>query len=234
MGAFSEEEQMVQRTARDFADRVLRSGVARRDRTGDFPIDELQQIAKLGLLGVNVPEAFGGAEAGAVAYALAILELAQVCPSTAVTVAVTNMVAEVICQFGSNQQKERCVPDLVSGGATCGAFALSEPHCGSDAAALNTTAKRTADGWMLNGSKQWITSGDRAGVFVVWARTGQQPGPKGISAFLVEGTPDGMNVGKHEDKMGIRGSSTTSLILRTVLSQRMRCLEKRVRAFASL
>jgi alkylation response protein AidB-like acyl-CoA dehydrogenase len=122
------------------------------------------------------------------------------------------MVAEVICQYGSEEQRRRYVPRITSGEYSCGAFALSEPQCGSDAAGLKTTAKRTDRGWVLNGTKQWITSGDHAGVMVVWARTSDQPGARGISTFLVEhGTP-GLEIGKHEDKMGLRGSSTVPLI----------------------
>jgi alkylation response protein AidB-like acyl-CoA dehydrogenase len=123
--------------------------------------------------------------------------------------AVTNMCAELIVRFGTKRQKDVYVRRLVSGEAVAGAFALSEPHCGSDAAALRTRAGKRGDRWVLNGSKQWITSGAYAGVMVVWARTGE--GNRGISAFLVEGKTPGLQVGKHEDKMGLRGSNTVSL-----------------------
>jgi alkylation response protein AidB-like acyl-CoA dehydrogenase len=162
------------------------------------------------MFGVNVPEALGGAEAGVIAYSLAMTEIAKACASSAVTMAVSNMVAEVITKFGNDEQRKKYVPRLCDGSLVAGSFALSEPEAGSDPGAMQTTAGRDGNHWVLDGSKQWITSGDFAGVFVVWARTGGK-GTRGISAFLVEqGTP-GLSVGHHEDKMGLRGSSTTSL-----------------------
>jgi alkylation response protein AidB-like acyl-CoA dehydrogenase len=147
-----------------------------------------------------------------VAYAAAVAEVAEACASTSVAMAVTNMVAEQIVTFGDESQRKRFVPSLTSGEATCGAFALSEVHCGSDAAALKTRATRDGNHYVLEGSKQWITSGDRAGVVLLWARTGG-PGSKGISAFLVPGGTPGMTAGPPEHKMGLRGSSTVPLIL---------------------
>ena len=207
----SEEQQMVARTARDFAERELAPRAAERDARDLFPEAELHSLAKLGLLGVNVPAALGGSEAGVVAYALAMQEIARADASVAVAMAVTNMVAEVVTAFGTDEQKKVHVPKLVGGQYLCGAFALSEPQAGSDPGGMATVAKRTARGWSLSGQKQWITSGDRAGLMVVWAKTDPQQGTRGISAFLVEhGTP-GLHVGRHEDKMGLRGSSTVPL-----------------------
>lgn len=145
-----------------------------------------------------------------VAYSLAMQEVASACASTAVTMAVTNMVAEVITRFGSDAQKLRHVPKLCSGEYVAGAFALSEPAAGSDPGALTTRAVRNGDGFVLSGEKQWITSGDVAGVMVVWARTGGE-GTRGISCFLVEAGTPGLSVARKEDKMGLRGSSTVSL-----------------------
>jgi alkylation response protein AidB-like acyl-CoA dehydrogenase len=122
------------------------------------------------------------------------------------------MVAEVIATFGSEAQRERHVPRITSGEYVAGAFALSEPEAGSDPGGMRTTAERVPGGWILRGQKQWITSGDRAGVLVVWARTGG-PGTRGISAFLVEGGTPGLKPGKHEDKLGLRASSTVPLTL---------------------
>ena len=206
----SETQALVRNTARTFARERVAPGARERDRSGAFPAELLREMAELGLLGVNVPSAYGGAEAGAVAYALAMMEIAEACASTAVAMAVTNMCAELITAFGTEQQKTRHVTRLTSGAAVAGAFALSEPQAGSDASALETRAERRGDGWVLNGSKQWITSGDRAGVMVVWARTGG-PGAGGLSAFIVEGGAAGLTVGRHEDKMGLRGSSTVPL-----------------------
>jgi alkylation response protein AidB-like acyl-CoA dehydrogenase len=184
---------------------------AQLDREGRFPAEQLRELADLGMMGVNVPEEYGGAAAGAFAYALAMIEIAQGCASTAVTMAVTNMVAETIVRFGSPEQRRRYVPELTSGRFAAGSFGLSEPSGGSDAAALRTSARRDGAGWILNGEKQWITSGDRAGVIIVWARTQPGKGSGGISAFLVEGGQPGLRVGKHEDKMGLRASTTVSL-----------------------
>jgi len=138
------------------------------------------------------------------------MEIAQGCASTAVTMAVNNLVAETIVRFGTEEQKKRYVPEITSGRFVAASFGLSEPHAGSDAGALRTTARRDGAEYVIDGSKQWITSGDRAGVIIVWARTGE-PGTRGISAFLVEGGSKGLHVGRHEDKMGLRASSTVSL-----------------------
>jgi alkylation response protein AidB-like acyl-CoA dehydrogenase len=204
-------QRLVQETARKYAQESLVKVAARLDREGRFPDEQLRELAELGMMGVNVPEEHGGAQAGAIAYALAMIEIAQGCASTAVTMAVTNMVAETIVKFGTSEQKRRYVPELASGRFAAGSFALSEPSGGSDAAALRTSARRDRNGWILNGEKQWITSGDRAGVIIVWARTRPEQGSRGISAFLVEGGQPGLHVGKHEDKMGLRASTTVSL-----------------------
>jgi alkylation response protein AidB-like acyl-CoA dehydrogenase len=206
-----EHERLVQETARKYAQESLAPVAGQLDREGRFPSEQLHELAELGMMGVNVPEQYGGAQAGAVAYALAMMEIAQGCASTAVTMAVTNMVAETIVKFGTPAQRQRYVPELTSGRFAAGAFGLSEPSGGSDAAALRTSARRDGAGWVLSGEKQWITSGDRAGVIIVWARTQPGKGSHGISAFLVEGGQAGLRVGKHEDKMGLRASSTVSL-----------------------
>ncbi len=207
----TETQHLVQKTARTFAQERVLPGARERDRKELFPADLLRELAGLGLMGVNVPAEYGGAEAGAVAYSLAMMEMAAACASTAVAMAVTNMCAELICAFGTEEQKHTHVTRLVSGDAVAGAFALSEPQCGSDAAGLTTTAVRRGDTWVLNGSKQWITSGAHAGVMVVWARTGG-PGSRGLSAFVVEGGTKGLQVGPPEDKLGLRASNTVPLV----------------------
>jgi len=204
----------TQKLIRDAARAFARDQVAPRARLHDreerFPAELLREMAGLGLMGVNLPAELGGAEAGVVAYALAMMEISAACASTSVSMAVTNMCAELINRFGTEAQRKKYVPRLTSGEALVGAFALSEPHCGSDASALRTTAVRKGDKWVLNGAKQWITSGEFAGVMIVWARTGES-GAKGISCFIVEGKPPGLIVGRHEDKMGLRGSNTVPL-----------------------
>lgn len=212
----SETQALIAQTARDFSERVIRPVAAELDRTETFPREILQGLANIGLLGVNVPAPLGGAEAGVIAYALAMMEVSRACASTAVTMAVTNMVGEVISRFGTDAQKEEHVPRLTSGEYWAGAFALSEPEAGSDPGGMRTVAERTEDGWVLNGEKQWITSGAEAGVLVVWARTGG-PGTKGISAFLVKGGTPGLRPGKPEDKLGLRASKTVPLTFENCL-----------------
>jgi hypothetical protein len=204
-------QQMVVDTARQFAARVLAPRAAGLDIEGGFPRESLREAAALGLLGINVPEALGGVEAGAVAYALAVIELGRVCASTTVALTVSNMVAEVVAKFGTPAQAESYVPRLCSGELAVGGFALSESGAGSDPSGMRTRATKTDKGWVLSGQKLWITSGTDAGLFVVWARTADLPGSAGITAFLVPGDAPGLVRGKPEHKMGQHGSTTTAL-----------------------
>ena len=207
-------QRLVQQTARDFATRAILPQAYAIDRDERFPRQEMMGLAELGLLAVNVQDELGGAAAGTVAYALAMMEVAKACASCAVTMAVTNMVGEVIAKFGTPAQAEKYCRGLADGSLVAGAFALSEPEAGSDPGAMRTTARRSrgplGDQWIIDGQKQWITSGAHAGVMVVWART-SGTGTAGISCFLVEGGTKGLIVGKHEDKMGLRGSNTVGL-----------------------
>ncbi len=209
----TEEQQLVQRTAREYAERVLIPRATARDVSSQFPAAELRELGGLGLLAINIPDELGGAGAGVVAYSLALQELGRGDGSVAVAVSVTNMVAELIARYGSPALARRWVPPLASGALVAGAFALSEPDAGSDPAAMRTVAARTATGWRLTGSKQWITSGDHAGVMVVWALTdtGASVPHKRITAFVVPGTAPGLSVVRLEDKLGLHGSSTAQL-----------------------
>ncbi|MEM6787308.1 MAG: acyl-CoA dehydrogenase family protein [Myxococcota bacterium] len=212
----TETQALIQKTARDFSVQRLAPVAAQLDHEAAFPTAIIEELGALGLMGVNIPSDLGGAEAGAVAYSLAMTEIARGCASTAVTMAVTNMVGEVITEFGSAAQREAYVPKLTGGSFLAGAFALSEPGAGSDPAAMTTQATRTADGWVLNGQKQWITSGSKAGVLVVWARTDTpdaRQGHRGISCFLVAQDNPGLKIGKKEDKLGLRASETVALSL---------------------
>ncbi|MBS2027105.1 MAG: acyl-CoA dehydrogenase family protein [Deltaproteobacteria bacterium] len=204
-------QQAVQETARRFGQDKLVPKARERDRTEQFPFEELKALAELGLLGVNIPEELGGAAAGVVAYSLAMMELAAADASVSVAVAVSNMCAELIAAYGSDAIKKKYVPRITSGDAIAGAFALSEPHAGSDPAAMRTFAEKKGDRYVINGSKQWITSGQHAGVMVVWAKTSKDDGHKGISAFVVEGGTKGLIPGKPEEKMGLHGSNTVGL-----------------------
>ncbi|MFP2958094.1 acyl-CoA dehydrogenase family protein [Myxococcus sp. 1LA] len=206
----TETQTLIRDTARKFARERVAPLARTLDREERFPTDLFKQLGELGLLGVNLPAQYGGSEAGVVAYALAMMEMAAADASTSVAMAVTNMCGELINAFGTEAQREKYVTRLASGEAIAGSFALSEPHAGSDPGALRTTAVRRGDVWVLNGSKQWITSGAYAGVMVVWARTANT-GNKGLSCFIVEGGTKGLIIGKHEDKMGLRSSNTVSL-----------------------
>ncbi|MEC9465503.1 MAG: acyl-CoA dehydrogenase family protein [Myxococcota bacterium] len=185
------------------------------ERDHDIPREVIEALGSAGMLGVNIETEYGGLGAGVVSYAAAMREIAKADGSVAVTMAVTNMVGEVLQAYGTKEQRERHIPELTSGRYFGGAFALSEPGAGSDAGGMTTRAVRDGDDWVINGEKLWITTGDRAGVVVVWARTGG-PGPKGISCFLVDGDAAGMTSGKPEEKMGLRGSHTVSLSLEDV------------------
>ncbi|MDP9037017.1 MAG: acyl-CoA dehydrogenase family protein, partial [Myxococcota bacterium] len=210
----NETQAAVQKTARDFAARVVAPQAAELDATGRFPRDILRALAELGLTAINVAPELGGAGAGAVAAALAIQEIARACASTAVMMSVTNMVGETIERFGTEAQKRRHCPRLATGEHVVGSFALSEPEVGSDAGAIRTRARRDAGEWVIDGSKQWITGGTHAGVYLIWARTAPPAtGARGISCFVVEGGTPGLVAGRAEDKLGIRASDTVPLEL---------------------
>ncbi|MBZ4334562.1 acyl-CoA dehydrogenase family protein [Corallococcus interemptor] len=206
----TETQTLIRDTARKFARERVAPHARAADREERFDPEVFKALAEVGLLGVNLPGKYGGAEAGVVSYALAMMEMAAADASVSVAMAVTNMCAELIHAVGTDAQREKYVTRITSGEAIVGAFALSEPHAGSDPGAMRTTAVKRGDTYVLNGSKQWITSGAYAGVIVVWARTGQA-GNKGLSCFIVEGGARGLHVGKHEDKMGLRASNTVGL-----------------------
>ncbi|MBN8468185.1 acyl-CoA dehydrogenase family protein [Corallococcus exiguus] len=206
----TETQTLIRDTARKFARERVAPHARASDREERFDPEVFKALAEVGLLGVNLPGRYGGAEAGVVSYALAMMEMAAADASVSVAMAVTNMCGELIHAVGTDAQREKYVTRITSGEAIVGAFALSEPHAGSDPGAMRTTATKRGDTYVLNGSKQWITSGAYAGVIVVWARTGQA-GNKGLSCFIVEGGAKGLHVGKHEDKMGLRASNTVGL-----------------------
>jgi alkylation response protein AidB-like acyl-CoA dehydrogenase len=211
----SEEQKLIQDTARDFARSELAPVAADLDQGGDDGIfyTNLKKLAELGFMGLNVKDEFGGTEAGVVAFSVTMTEIARACSATAVTVSVNNMVNEVIQALGSHEQKARYIARICSGEYQAGAFALTEPGAGSDPAAMTTTAVRDGDEWVLNGSKIFITSGSFAGVFVVWAVTDPAARKgKGISLFLVEAGTKGLIIGKKEKKMGQHASPTNELL----------------------
>jgi alkylation response protein AidB-like acyl-CoA dehydrogenase len=210
----SAEQKLIQDTAREFASAQIAPLAAKLDQLGDRPafLANLKKLAQLGFMGLNISDAYGGAEAGVIAFSVAITEIARACASTAVTVSVNNMVCEVIQAVGSETQKRKFIPKICSGEYPAASFALTETGAGSDPSALATRADPDGKGWILNGSKIFITSAPYAGVFVVWAVTDQTaPRGKGISCFLVEAGTPGMLVGKEEQKTGQRASATNEL-----------------------
>jgi len=212
--AFNEEELMIQDTARQFADVELKPNaekVESSDARALF-LSNIKKLSELGFMGINIDSQYGGIEAGSVAFSLAITELARGCASTAVTTSVTNMVAEVIQAVGNDAQKTHYLPKICSGEYYAGGFCLTESTAGSDPSAMKTKAVKDGDDYILNGSKIFITSGEYAGVFVVWAITDPQaPRGKGISCFLVDKDTAGIVIGKPEDKMGQKASATNEV-----------------------
>jgi alkylation response protein AidB-like acyl-CoA dehydrogenase len=209
----TEEQRMAQQMASDFAEKELKPRAAEVDSTGRLSLSLLKAMAGLGMMGMNIPAEYGGSQSGVVSYSLAMTEIAKGCPSTAVTMAVTNMVAEVIAAFGSEEHRAKHIPRICRGEYPSGAFALTESTAGSDPSAMKSTAERWGDEYVLNGSKTFITNGDFAGIFVVWAKTDKNAGARGISAFLVEQGMTGFKIGRKEEKMGQRGSPVNEIAI---------------------
>lgn len=212
--ALNEEQQLIQDTARRFAESELAPQAEALDHTKDREIllSNCRQLAELGFMGLNVSGDYGGTEAGVVAFSVAMTEVGKVCASTAVTMSVTNMVAEVIQAMGTEEQKQAYLPKICSGEFAAGSFCLTESGAGSDPASMRTKAEPNGEGWLISGTKQWITSAEFAGVFVVWAVTDPDaPKGKGISCFLVDAKRQGITVGPAEKKMGQHGSATNEV-----------------------
>jgi alkylation response protein AidB-like acyl-CoA dehydrogenase len=212
----SQEQKLIQSTAREFAQAELEPVAARLDQGGDQAafLDNLKKLAGVGFMGLNVRDEYGGAQAGMVAFSLAITEIARACASTAVTVSVNNLVCSVIQSVGTEIQKKTYIPKICSGEFIAGSFALTEPGAGSDPASMTTSAVLDGNEWVLNGTKRFITSAPYAGVFVVWAVTDKAaPKGKGISCFLVPAGTPGLVVGRAEQKMGQHAAATNEVIL---------------------
>ncbi len=208
----TEEQRMIQLMVREFTRREIEPVAAENDRLGRFPAGILDKMAELGLMGMMVPARYGGAEVGAVSYSLALQEIAHACASTAVIMSVTNLSCEPLLLYGSEEQKGQWLPPLASGEGL-GAFALTEPEAGSDPGSLRTQAVREADGYRITGSKVFITNGAHALTFVLVARTSQEGGKRGLSAFLIPRDAPGLEIGPEEEKMGLHASSTVPLTL---------------------
>jgi butyryl-CoA dehydrogenase len=207
----TEEQKMVRLMARDFARKELEPVAAQRDREEIFPMDVVKKMGGLGMLGMMVPVEYGGAGAGAVSYCLALQEIAYSCASTAVTMSVANLSTEPLLKFGDETQKTRYLIKLAEG-ELLGCFALTEPGAGSDPGSLCMRAEDKGDHYLINGTKVFITHGQYADVINLIARTGQEKGSKGLSAFVVEKDTPGISIGSREDKMGLRASNTVELL----------------------
>jgi hypothetical protein len=207
----TDDQRIVAESAREFAEREIAPGIAGREATHAFPREVVGKLGELGFLGMFIPAEYGGAGFDVLSYILAIEEIARVDASVAVIVSVTNSVAcYPIWKFGSEEQKKTVLTELASGEAL-GAYALTEPQSGSDAANQKTRAEKTASGYVLNGAKSWITNAGEARWYVVMAMTDPAAGTRGISAFLVREDDPGLEIGKNEEKMGLHGSRTASL-----------------------
>jgi alkylation response protein AidB-like acyl-CoA dehydrogenase len=208
----TDDQRQIAAAVHDFSRKVVAPGAAERDHTGRFPAEALAEAASMGLHALKVPTVLGGGGADNVSYALVMEAIAEGCASVAVSLAASNLTAQVLAGHASEAQRARWLRPYAEGALGPASFALSEPSCGTDASALRTTARADGDGWVLDGTKMWITSATHAGLYLVFART-DGPGAEGISAFVIErGTP-GLEVGREEDKMGQRASGTAALHL---------------------
>ena len=208
----TEEQTLLRDMARDFAEAELKPRAAKHDKQESLDPEVVAQMSELGLMGLTIAEQYGGAGMGNLELVIVLEEINRGCAATGVTLSVHNsLTGSPITKWGSEEQKAEWLPKLASG-EIIGAYALTEAGSGSDAAALSTKAERDGDDWILNGTKIWVTSGSMAGLVIVYARTDPSlSNSKGISAFLVDMTLDGCNVGKHEKKVGIRGSPAVEL-----------------------
>lgn len=214
---YSEEQLMIKKTARDYAQRELFKDVIERDTNAIYPTQHIKNIAQLGFFGMLINPEYGGVGVDNISYALALEEVSKVDSSVAVIMSVHNSLAAYgIETFGSKDQKEKYLPQLASG-EKIGAFLLSEPDAGSDASFQKTSAIDKGDHYVINGIKNWITSANSGSIYIVIAQTWHEKGNKGINAFIVDRNSKGISLGPHEDKMGMRSSDTHSVMFNDVI-----------------
>lgn len=208
----TDEQLMIQTMVREFSRKVVAEGAAERDQTKTFPADILKKMGELGLMGMTIPPEYNGEGADTISYVLALSEIAYSCASTAVVMSVHNsIVCESILRFGTEDQKRRFLKPLAQG-KMIGAFALTEPHAGSDPVSQSTSAVLQGDHYVINGTKRFISTGKHSGLVIVTAKTDESQRHRGISAFIVPKSTPGLLVGRSEDKMGLRASDTTDLV----------------------
>ncbi len=212
----SEEHIMIQKSARDFAQQELLPGVIERDENQKFPSEEIKKMGEMGFMGMMTSTQYGGGGMDTVSYILAMEEISKIDASASVVMSVNNsLVCWGIEKYGTEEQKQKYLPKLTSG-EQLGAFCLSEPEAGSDATSQRTTAEEKDDHYILNGTKNWITNGNTASIYLVIAQSDPEKKHKGINAFIVERSWDGMTIGPKENKLGIRGSDTHSVMFTDV------------------
>ena len=211
--SLSDHQKLIRDTVRQFMENEVRPGVRQRDREARFPTEEIKKIAALGCCGMTTPEKWGGAGLDTISYVLMLEEVARVDAAMATSLGVTNSAVQMpLLGFGSDAQKKKYLSRMASG-ETLGAFCLTEPQAGSDAAGIQTRAVKCDCGYRLNGTKTWVTNGSVAGLFIIFAKTNPEAGGKGITAFLVEPNFKGFRVGRHEEKMGQLSSPSVEIIL---------------------
>ena len=208
---FTEEQQMIIDTAREVAQKKILPVREKYDHEGIFPWDVVKAMADVDIFGVYIPEEYGGLGYGVFEMCLAVEELSKVCGGISLAFAACALGTFPILLFGTEEQKKKYLPDIAAG-KKLAAFGLTEANAGSDALAMKTTAKLEGDYYILNGTKQWISNGDNAEIYSVIVKTNPKKGARGLSAFIIEKGTEGFSFGKHEDKMGIRASSTTELV----------------------
>lgn len=207
----TEEQLLVQQTAREFAEKVLAPGVIERDDKMIYPTEQIKELGELGFMGMMVPEKWGGAGLDAVSYCLAIEEISKVEAATGVVMSINNsLVCQLMMDWATDDQKKRYLRKLASG-EWLGAFSLSEPQAGSDASNLLTFAERKNDHYVINGTKNWVSNGIHSNIVIVFAMTEKGVGYKGVSTFIVEKRQKGISTGKKENKLGIRASDTCEI-----------------------
>lgn len=229
--ALTREQEFVKQMVREFAENEVKPIAAEVDETERFPIENVGKMGKLGIMGIPFPKEYGGAGGDVLAYALTVEELSKVCGTTGVIVSAhTSLCASVIYEHGTEAQKQKYLPDLCAG-KKIGAFGLTEPNAGTDAAGQQSVAVDMGDHYLLNGTKIFITNGGYADVFIVFAMTDRSKGVKGITGFILEKGMPGFSIGKVEEKLGIRGSSTTELIFEDVKVPKENLIGKEGRGF---
>lgn len=225
------EQELVRQMVREFAINEVKPIAAEIDETERFPMENVEKMSKLGMLGIPFSKEYGGAGGDTLSYVLTVEELSKVCGTTGVIVSAhTSLCADLINKFGSRDQKSKYLTPLAKG-EKLGAFGLTEPGAGTDASGQQTIATLDGDNYILNGSKIFITNGGVAETFIIFAMTDRSKGTKGISAFIVEKDFPGFSIGKHEDKLGIRGSSTTELVMQNCIVPKENLIGQEGRGF---